>query len=178
MFRKGFSKHNYYSFYYFLKEMLTGVDQNWPKVPSLSGSFFPNKFSFTKFKFILSQSSRYPDLCSPTNHSRMLQVLVENFRQLVGIGSTSIDRFPTLKYEPSPLTSRVYPRYFTWGATLLPQPWPEHSFIVMRAYRLLSAPAKLSDLTHSYGQNITVLSRQPTNSKVSALAKRVAFLLP
>ena len=34
----------------------------------------------------------------------------------------------------------------------------------------LSAPAKLSDLTHSYGQNITVLSRQPTDSKVSALA--------
>ena len=63
------------------------------------------------------------------------------------------------------------PRYFTWGATLLPQPWPEHGFIVMRAYRLLSAPAKLSDLTHSYGQNITVLSRQPTDSKVSALAK-------
>ena len=63
------------------------------------------------------------------------------------------------------------PRYFTWGATLLPQSWPEHGFIVMRAYRLLSAPAKLSNLTHSYGQNITVLSRQPTDSKVSALAK-------
>ena len=63
------------------------------------------------------------------------------------------------------------PCYFTWGAALLPPPWPEHGVIVIRAYRRLSAPAKLSDLTHSYGQNITVLSRQPTDSKVSALAK-------
>ena len=57
---------------------------------------------------------------------------------------------------------------------LLHQPWLEHGSNVRQAYiPHSSAPTKLSDLTHSYGQNITVLSRQPTDSKVSALAKEL-----
>ena len=136
MFRKGLFKQSYSSFIFISPKrcwsVLIGI---WPKVPSLSGSFFPNKFH-SKFKFILSQSSRYPDLCSPTQPFEDAVGPSRELSSTVGIGSTLTDRFPTLKYEPSPPTSRVYPCYFTWGATLLPQPWPEHGFIIMQTYRL------------------------------------------
>ena len=97
---------------------------------------------------------------------------------LVGIGSTSTDRFPTLKYE-SPTHIQGLPTLFHMGchitSSAMARTWLHRNASLQTQ---LSALAKLSDLTHSYGQNITVLSRQPTDSKVFALAKVFALLLP
>ena len=136
MFRKGLFKHNYCSFIHCsFKEMLTGVDQNWPKVPSLSGSFFPNKFLSQVPSSFYHRVHAIETLVPLLNHLRMLQVLVVNFCHSLASGLPRQNVFQPWSMSP-PLISRVYPRYFTWGATLLPQPWPEHGFIVMRAYRL------------------------------------------
>ena len=176
MFRKGLFKHSYCSFiHYSFKEMLTGVDQNWPKVPSLSGSFFPNKIHSQSSSSFYSQSSSQYETYSISSPRGSTKILVKNFC-LVGIGSTSTDRFPTLKYE-SPTHIEDLPTLFHMGchitSSAMARTWLHRNASLQTQ---LSAPAKLSDLTHSYGQNITVLSRQPTDSKVSALAKSCVLL--
>ena len=132
---------------------------------------FSQTSSFLKSKFIFNHRVQANmKLTPPHPLGDQLRFWSRTF-VLVGIGSTSTDRFPTLKYESSTHIEGL-PTLFHMGchitSSAMARTWLHRNASLQTQ---LSAPARLSDLTHSYGQNITVLSRQPTDSKVSALAK-------